>query len=335
MRPFCAIAPSHPTRTAATAARQMHMSRLREPFLFLLLLLPAACSVDDATRSQSLRVDRVVLISVDGLRGDALPEMPALSALLADAAWTDRARSVEPAVTLPAHLSMLTGRDVTELGVVSNTLDASAAATLLFSGVSTVFAWIDGASDAVVGASLLPPEQIETARALLSLRRVIPVGIDDAAIADAALQALVASDAPSLLFVHLPGVDLAGHTHGWLASATEDGALSSGYVAAVRAADAQIARLHAALAAEITSGNAALVVTADHGGGHGAGCGTAPATHEHCTAHPGDQLVPLVIVANGIDPGKLSGEPSITRIAPTIGALLGGDIADVDAPLLR
>ena len=293
-----------------------------------------ACSADEATHAEpTLRVSQVVLVSVDGLRGDALSEMPSLSALLPGAVWTGRARSVEPAVTLPAHLSMLTGRDVTELGVVSNTLDASAATALIFGGVSTVFDWIDGTSDAVVGASLLPSADLESARALLSLRRLVAVGLDDAAIMDAALAALQAPDAPALLFVHLPGVDFAGHQYGWVTTTGNDVVLGAQYLAAVRHSDAQIARLHSALSSAIASGTAALVVTADHGGGHGTGCGTAPAEQEHCTAHPGDQLVPLVVIASGATARELQGEPLITQVGPTVGALLGAQIPSGMSPI--
>ena len=292
--------------------------------LLIASVASAACSTDAVSPSgPALRVDRVVLVSVDGLRGDALAGMASLAALIPTAVWTDRARSVDPAITLPAHLSMLSGRDVTDLGVVSNTLDAATAATLIFSGVSTVFSWIEGPSDAVVGASLLPAETIEAARVFLALRRVTAVGLDDAAIMSAALDALAAADAPDVLFVHLPGVDLAGHTHGWI---TGDGALGAEYLAAVHRADAQIARLHAALASDIAAGTAALIVTADHGGGHGDGCGAQPAEREHCTTHEGDQLVPLVLLASGATPRRLDGEPSITRVAPTIAGLLGAPV---------
>lgn len=289
--------------------------------LLIALAVSTACSAEGVSPiAPGLRVERVVLVSVDGLRGDALAEMPSLAARLPDAVWTDRARSVDPAVTLPAHLSMLTGRDVTELGIVSNALDASTATALLVSGTSTVFDWLDGPSDAVVGASLLPAESIESARAFFALRRVVAVGLDDAAITSAALDALAAADAPDALFVHLPAVDLAGHTHGWI---TSGGALTGEYLAAVRHADAQIARLYAALAPEIAAGTAALIVTADHGGGHGVGCGDQPAEREHCTTHDGDQLVPLVVLAGGATARRLEGEPSITRVAPTIAGLLG------------
>jgi hypothetical protein len=65
-------------------------------------------------------------------------------------------------------------------------------------------------------------------------------------------------------------------------------------------------------------------VTADHGGGHGDGCNTGEIpTHTHCTAHPGDHLVPFVLIARGATPVRLTGETTITQVAPTVGALLG------------
>src|SRR5688572_6554256 len=74
---------------------------------------------------ESLPARRVVLVSIDGLRADALGEMPGLSALRERAQWTDSMLSVVPSVTVPGHLSLFSGRDVTAFGVTTNTLDES------------------------------------------------------------------------------------------------------------------------------------------------------------------------------------------------------------------
>jgi predicted AlkP superfamily pyrophosphatase or phosphodiesterase len=291
-----------------------------------LLFAFAGCS-SDATSSADpgLRVDRVVLLTVDGLRADALDSMPALLALRTSALWTDEARSVLPAITLPAHLSILTGRDVTALGIRDNAFGEAEALTLLLSGTTPVFQWIDGPSDAVIGASLLSVDDLEQARTFFGLRRLTATWLDDDAIIDAAIAALGAADAPALLFVHLPEVDLTGHANGWIDPGT--GSLGVEYAAAVRAADASIARLHAALAPAIAAGEAALVITSDHGGGHGVGCTVdVPPEREHCTAHEGDQWVPLMIVARDVDPRRLAGVTSIARVGPTVARLLGASI---------
>ena len=82
--------------------------------------------------------------------------------------------------------------------------------------------------------------------------------------------------------------------------------------------------LAAALGPALDSGAVALVVTADHGGGAGEGCTAGvPAYREHCTAAAADELVPLVIVARDVTPGRIASEVRITQVGPTVGAMLG------------
>ena len=296
----------------------------------LLFGLPACRSDTPTIGGATLEVRHVVLVTIDGLRADALDSMPTLASLRASALWTDEARSVLPAVTLPAHLSMLTGRNVTELGIQDNAFGEAEALALILSGTTPVFSWIDGVSDAVIGASLLPGADLEQARTFFGLRRLTATGLDDGEIVDAAISAMAAPDAPALLFAHLPEVDLAGHAHGWIDP--ETGALGSEYVDAVRAADAEVARLYAALAPAIAAGEAALVITSDHGGGHGLNCTVdVPPEREHCTAHEGDQWVPLLILARDVEPRRLAGVISIVRVGPTVARLLGAQVPECAA----
>jgi len=56
---------------------------------------------------------KVALISIDGLRADALSkaQAPEIRKLMARGVYTLRGRTVMPAMTLPAHTSMITGLD--------------------------------------------------------------------------------------------------------------------------------------------------------------------------------------------------------------------------------
>src|SRR5437763_1437554 len=62
------------------------------------------------TQNKSVGV-RVVLISLDGLRPDAVTptNMPTVARLAKEGAATANAQTVLPSLTLPAHTSMLTG----------------------------------------------------------------------------------------------------------------------------------------------------------------------------------------------------------------------------------
>ena len=287
-----------------------------------ILLGAAACGIAPA-ESETLPSRRVVLVSVDGLRADALAEMPALSALRERAQWTDSMLTVAPALTVPGHLSLFSGRDVTTLGVTTNSLDESAAITLLMNGASSIFQWVragGGRSIAIIGGALVPPHQLTTAQSFFGLDALHAAPEATQAIVDQAIGVATGVDAPEVLFVHVSAVDAAGHAAGWIG---DDGRLTAAYVGAVREVDGQLSRLTAALEPALAAGEVALAITADHGGGAGEGCvASIPAVREHCTSHPGDRRIPFVLVGAGLPIGRVSGTPSITRIAPTLAALL-------------
>lgn len=291
--------------------------------------LLAACSGDSPAPTAPITghtVDRVVLVSVDGLRGDALRLMPNLWALARQGAWTDSATTIVPSLTLPAHLAMLTGRDVSTFGITTNGLSQQSAMALISNGATTIFSWADvagGSSAAVVGASLVPAGQREDVRNLLGLGELAVSDLDASHVADAALPLLAVPGgpkAPRVVFVHLSDVDLAGHASGWVDAG---GALGAEYVSAAGRVDDAIGRLHDAVAAEVAAGRTLLVVTADHGGGAGVGCtpGVDP-THEHCTASPADVTIPMVLVGS-VPAERLAGHPRLTQLARTLGGALG------------
>lgn len=288
---------------------------LAAPFLLGCGLAPA--------ESETLPARRVVLVSVDGLRADALAHMPTLSAMRARAQWTDSMLTVVPSLTVPGHLSLFSGRDVSALGVTSNTLDESAALALMVNGATSLFQWVraaGGRSVAIIGGQLVPTHQLAMAQTFFGLDALHAAPESTPAIIDLAIATAGGVNAPNLLFVHLSGVDAAGHTAGWIGS---DGELTPGYIAAVRDADAQLARLAASLEPSLLSGELALAITADHGGGHGEGCAAGmAAAQEHCTAHSGDRRIPYLLVGAGITPGRVSGLSSVTQVAPTLAMLL-------------
>ncbi|NUO63061.1 MAG: sulfatase-like hydrolase/transferase [Gemmatimonadaceae bacterium] len=277
-------------------------------------------------------VDRVILVSVDGLRGDAMAHMPALSALRDRGLWTDSMRTVLPSLTGPGHLSMLTGRDVSALGITSNDLDVRNALALQMNGASTVFAWVHGAggtSAAVAGAALVPPQQIADAQRLFAVDTLMAADLAEDSVRAQAVTLLTAAHAPTLLFVHFSGADLAGHDSGWIVPGAKsaDGAdvLAPYYLAAAARVDTAIAGIWSAIAADVEAGRAALIVTADHGGGHGDHCVATPEVpgfREHCTAAGGDVRIPFVLVAKGVAHSKLPASARITQVAPTIAKLL-------------
>jgi arylsulfatase A-like enzyme len=269
-------------------------------------------------------VRRVILLSLDGVRAYALPYLPTVSALTQRAVWTDAMETVVPALTLPAHLTMLSGRDVTEYGITVNTMDAGIAAVMRINGITPMFDWARTAgmrSAAVAGVLLVPPEQRAEAQSFFGVDTLEGADGDSHALAGSSVALIRGDTSLSMLFVHYPDADFAGHTYGWIGG---DGALTPAYRAALARMDTAIATLWTEIAPSVDAGHTAFIITADHGGGHGEGCNTIEtATHTHCTAHPGDRLVPFLLVARDAVPGRIAASSSITQVGATVGALLG------------
>lgn len=119
---------------------------------------------------------------------------------------------------------------------------------------------------------------------------------------DVVLQAtmVIAAARPDLIFVHLPGVDLAGHTSKWMSPA---------YLDAVRRADQAVGRLLAWLPNDTT-----VILTADHGG-HGI---------EHGAEEPADTTIPWIIAGPAIVSGRqLTSTVATVDTAATAALLLG------------
>lgn len=302
------------------------MASLRNTFPALAALALAGCAELKMAPVEEYPVtaQRVILISIDGARADALPYLATVASLTRRAVWTDAMQTVLPAITLPAHLSMLSGRDVTQYGITQNTMDAGIAAVMRLNGMSPMFEWAriaDMRSAAVAGMSLIPAAQRAEAQAFFGVDTLVATDGDAPALASAAIALLRADTSVRMMFIHFPDADFAGHTYGWIGS---DGAHTPAYRAALARVDSAIATLWSEIASSVDTGHTALIVTADHGGGHGEGCNTGEApTHTHCTAHAGDHLIPFVLVAKNATPSRLTGDVMITQVGPTVGALLG------------
>jgi hypothetical protein len=202
-------------------------------------------------------VDHVVLISLDGCRPDVLlrNDAPAIGALFRGGAYTFWAKTTPNGITLPSHASMLTGvtarsheiewnKDLPLLKPVY-----PAVPTLFFLakryGYTTGFAAGKSKFDALAVPGTIDHESITDKKTT-----------QDTDVAAAAAE-IVANYQPNLMFVHLPGLDNAGHAFGW--GSREQGA-------AVATADAAVGRILAAVHDAGLADRTVVIVTADHGG---------------------------------------------------------------------
>lgn len=250
-------------------------------------------------------VRHVVLVTVDGLRPDAIAVAPAphLTAAMRAGAHTLAGRTVDPPETLPAHVSIATGQPPAQHGVRTNKeLGRAVAGTTLFSRVRAA----GGRTALFHGKAKLMDIALPEALG----RRVGP-GRGEADWRSGASQALVrqfekefAGEDLAFAWLHLREPDLAAHKAGFM---------SADYLAAVREADAAFGELMKALAASDRGKRTAVLVTADHGG----------EAREHWGKNEADFLVPWICVAPGVRGGtRVPDGTSVMDVAATALALL-------------
>jgi len=231
---------------------------------------------------------KVAVISVDGLRADAFAkaQAPEIRKLMARGVFTLRAKTVLPAVTLPAHASMLTGVEPSVHRILWDDYEPDRGAV----SVPTIFAIARAAGLRTV--AVVGKEKLHTLAAPGTIDSFVVVSRGDAEVANQAIvEAGVGFD---LLFVHFPDVDLTGHAQAWMSPA---------YMAAIEAADVAIGRLVAALPPQTT-----VIVTADHGG----------KDRTHGTDIPEDRTIPWVISGPEVPAhGEMSSEVNQVDTAAT------------------
>ncbi|MEA2736396.1 MAG: hypothetical protein QOE14_2847 [Humisphaera sp.] len=230
-------------------------------------LLPAQTTspaTAPALQHANARVQRALIISVDGLRPDVLlrADAPRIRALMKQGAFTLWARSTAVSITLPTHVSMLTGVEPQIHGIHWNgDLPLSQP---VYPKVATIFELAKRAgysTGAVTGKSkfnvLGKPGTIDHAYWPDEAKS------DDADVA-AHAQQILRSQQPEVFFVHFPGVDNTGHKVGWGTQEQLD---------AVAVADKSVGQLVDALAELNLFDKTLIILTADHGGAgrtHGA-----------------------------------------------------------------
>ena len=202
-------------------------------------------------------MQHVVIISVDGLRPDCLllADAPVLHGLLKGGAYTMWARTAVEAITLPAHMSMLTGVTSRKHGIEWNR-DLPLTAPV-YPKVPTIFemAVQAGYRTALVAGkakfdTFNKPGTISYATILTGAKGT------DAGVAAAAVD-VIEQHRPDLLFIHFPEVDGVGHAKGWG---------SPEQLAAVAALDGRVQAVLAAMERAGVRDSTVVIVSADHGG---------------------------------------------------------------------
>jgi predicted AlkP superfamily pyrophosphatase or phosphodiesterase len=254
------------------------------------LAFPAIAGATDTTATTSSRVtDHVVIISLDGLRPDAIEKFGAktLLRLMREGTYSFSAQTILPSKTLPSHTSMLTGVDADKHGITWNTDQTDSHGHV---DVPTVFglAKAMGFQTAAFFSKtkfhhLEAPATLDYVRSpkggLLTGRFS---GARTAQFVEEYLESSAAS--PNLMFVHIGEPDYAGHVFGWM---------SRMYGEAVRLADHAVAEILDEAEDRFGRGNFTVILTADHGG-HG---------KDHGSSDPRDTTIPWIVWGKGVQVG--------------------------------
>ncbi len=228
--------------------------------------------------------DHVVIVSVDGLRPDAIARFNAatIGRLAGEGSFSLAATTINPSSTLPSHTSMLTGEGPEEHGIKWNTNESdthshveipTVFALARQSGLRTAAFFSKGKFNHLEVPGSLDHTQAPDGNGKWSAERTV-----------SDVERYLAHTRPNLLFVHLGEPDYAGHFWGWM---------SWMYGRAVRKADAAVARLVAAADRAYGTGNYTFLLTADHGG-HG---------RSHSSNRPENVTIPWIAYGEGVRVG--------------------------------
>ncbi|MBV6396058.1 MAG: hypothetical protein HFACDABA_01646 [Anaerolineales bacterium] len=241
---------------------------------------------------------RVIILSIDGLRPDAieLAPMPNLLNLMQSGAYSLTAQTIFPSSTLPSHSSMLTGLCPATHGVNWNDYipeNGIAQGTDLFD-----IAHAAGMKTAMyVGKKKL--QQVTDAS---SVDTFVYVNDRESVLIDRLL-----ADFPldfGVLFIHFPTPDGMGHEYGWL---------SPQQFSVLFRADEALARLLAFLDANGLRSETLIIISADHGG------------HKttHGTSQIEDMTIPWIASGPNVRPGRLATPIHTIDTAATAAFALG------------
>jgi len=211
-------------------------------------------------------VERVLIISVDGMRPDVMlrADMPKIRSLMANGCFTMYAVTTDLAVTLPSHASMLTGVTPAKHGITYNTDDIPADAPH-FPMRPTLFelAKRAGYSTALIAGKSKFDSLVKPGTCDVMIVPPVKEQFSDEKVGDHACSTLQ-SYKPQVTFVHFAGADRTGHSVGW---GTPE------QIATLEIIDRQIGRVLETLDALQLRNTTLVIVSADHGGSglnHGA-----------------------------------------------------------------
>ncbi|MDP3279274.1 MAG: alkaline phosphatase family protein [Deltaproteobacteria bacterium] len=273
-------------------------TRRGRPITLPLVTAPEPFDPPPVQDSQPRPYDHVVIVSIDGLRPDAIAmtDTPNLRMLRSQGAWAQEARTITHSYTLPSHTSMLSGVDVDRHGLLHNNFTPRHGFTR---SVTALYIARDAGFTTAMFVSKPKFRHI-----------AIPGSVDVFERPDYACGPVVRQAAAHLqatregiTFVHLSEPDGAGHSRGWM---------TESYMRAIAQADRCLGVLLRTIQARADRGRVLLLVSADHGG-HG---------RTHGSTQENDMRIPWIAWGSRVRLGDFSEPVSTMDTAATaLGAL--------------
>ena len=274
------------------------------------LQLPKLPTKQQPIPSSPLNVKHVVLISVDGLRPDAInrDNAPHIYQLLQQGHYYTHAKTIGRSLTLPSHASMLTGLPVDIHRVVKNKpmpgyMKSPSIPTLLakrdmtsaafFSKKKMTYLFSPTQTNYMFGPGINGLEEKDTTAQLTA---------ED-------FKFMWSSAGYNFSFVHLREPDRSGHAYGWM---------SDDYLnRAIPSADNAVGSIIKTIQASRRAATTLVIITADHGGKN----------NDHWHGREEDQRIPWIAYYPQLTQNSYSNEwVSTMDTAPTILYLLGKPI---------
>ncbi len=239
---------------------------------------------------------RTLVILVDGMRPDAITNLPQAQSIIKKSSYTMNAKTVMPSVTLPCHMSLFHSVDPSRHGTTTNIY---APQVRPIKGLCEVLL-----NNKKTSAFFYNWEELRDLSRPDSLTfsyfcKGGDIGWDktNALVTNAAIEYLN-RNYTDFAFLYLGYVDAAGHQYGWM---------SDEYMEAITSSWENIECIVNSLPDDYT-----VIITADHGGHD----------RSHGTDLPEDMTIPLIIMGKDFIAGKEIENANIKDIAPTVVKLL-------------
>ncbi len=275
-------------------------------FIFLALI---------GVANSSLAADRVILISIDGLRPDIIEQLgadnlPGFYRFQTEGVWTNNARTdFDYTRTLPNHSSMMTSRGVTGDSGHGQIMNDMPAPTATLHNNSAEYGYIASVFDVthdhgLTTALFVSKDKFALFEQSYNTQNGAPdtLGADNGrdkidtyyfASPDRTATAMVdeftsflQSSPADFSFVHIVDTDSAGHGERWT---------TEGYQAAVRRVDSYLQKIFSVIDENPVLQDTAIILVADHGG---------TGTRHEDSDNPLNYTIPFYAWGGGIAPGK-------------------------------